>query len=364
MKNKIKINAVGDVMLGDFPLTLGFGVKSSILKNTANGVFDEVKHVLKDCDICFGNLEAVLSDNGLKDNDITSGQMRGKPCFVEILKEAGFNVMSLANNHAMQHGSEAFIETRDVAARYGVSPVGVLGVDGRVIPHFVDVNGMRVCFLGYSLRPEKYNFPALYAQAKSDEIVDEIKIYKKICNVVILSLHWGDEFVGIPSPEQICNARSFVDAGASLVIGHHSHTIQGIEKYKNGLIAYSLGNFVFDFWQKKMRKTLILHCELSNDGVESFYISTVMIDKNFHPIILDGAESKKIVSLVDRLSLKIKKINTSSFLQKIKYKFAVKIVLMINKIENRVYFVRNLFKYEPWVVTQSFRNFLIARFNK
>lgn len=361
MKDKIRLKAVGDVMLGDFPLALGFGVRSSILANRDGHLFDKIKHALKECDICFGNLEAVLSDYGLKNNDIRSVQMRGKPSFVEMLKDAGFNVLSLANNHAMQHGSEAFIETKDVVMQAGIAPVGVLGVNSRVVPHFIDVNGIRVCFLAYSLRPEKYSSRILYAQSDPTEISQDIKVNKEISDIVVLSLHWGDEFVQIPSQEQMRNAHSFVDAGASLVIGHHSHVIQGIERYKNGLIAYSLGNFVFDFWQKKMKKTLILNCELSKSGVDSFSITTAYIDEGFCPVVLSGNESNKLYLKIDSLSMKIKKIDTNCDKQKIKYIIIVKTALIINKLENRVYFIVNLFKYERWIVLQSLSSFIKSR---
>jgi len=362
MKGKVRLNAVGDLMLGDFPLTLGFGVRSSIREKIDGNPFNKIKHVLMNCDICFGNLETVLSDYGLKNNDIKSAQMRGDPCFVELLKDAGFNVMSIANNHAMQHGPEAFIETKEGLIQGGIAPIGIVGANRRVVPHFMEVNCLRVCFLGYSLRPEKYCPQILYAQPNVWEIVEDIKLNKARSDIVIVSLHWGDEFVQLPSPEQIRSAHSFIDAGASLVIGHHPHMVQGIERYKDGVIAYSLGNFIFDYWQNKLRKTIILHCELSIKGVESFDITTAYIGKDFNPIVLYGSKSNALSLMVDSLSKKIEKIDTNSYKQERKYLLSVKTGLLINKVQNRIYFLKNIFKYERWVVIQSIRNFINLHF--
>ena len=345
-------------MLGDFPLTLGFGVSSSILKKINADPFANIRSFLKDCDICFGNLETILSDCGLSEFNIASSQMRGRPCFVKLLKDAGFSTMSLANNHAMQHGPEAFTETKKMLIQNFITPLGLADANGRVQPVFFYIKGIRVCFLAYSQRPEKYASSSLYAQSEVSQIIEDIKNSKKICDIVILSLHWGDEFVQIPSSEQISNAHSFVDAGVSLLIGHHPHVIQGIETYKKGLIAYSLGNFVFDFWQKKMRETIILHCNLSKDGVESFYVSPVIIDKNYSPTLLMGNERNKLLFKLNSLSEKIIKTDFSCEKQKNKYQVEVNRSLKINQIENRLFFLSNLFKYERWVVRQSLLNFI------
>lgn len=361
MKDGIRLNAVGDVMLGDLPLTLGFGVRSSLRKGIIKDPFGKTKGVLSDCDICMGNLETVLSGHGFKEKDIRSAQMRGDSSGIDLLKDAGFNVMSVANNHAMQHGPEAFKETEKGLVAGGVSPIGLAGADNRCVPFFMEKNRIRVCFLGYSLRPEKYCPETLYARARVCEIVEDIKVNKARCDVVVVSLHWGDEFVQVPSPGQVRDAHSFVDAGASLIIGHHSHTIQGIEEYAGGVIAYSLGNFVFDFWQDKLRETLILQCELSKSGVESFRIIPAHIDTDYCPVILTGHEAEKVTGKVNGLSNMIGTIDLQCEKQAEKYVSTVKANLSLHQAENRFFFLKNIFNYESWVVTQSIKNFVGSR---
>jgi len=361
MTNIFRLNAVGDVMLGDFPLTLGFGVRSRILTDNGKDLFRNIKHILKNSDVCFGNLETVLSDQGIIEQDIRSFQMRGSPHFAGMLKDAGFNVMSVANNHAMQHGSAAFAETVDIMDDQGILPVGVAEADGRIVPRFIQVKGIKVCFLAYSMRPEKYCPSIFYASADTNAVCEDIRRYKEKCDVVIVSLHWGDEFVQVPSPTQVKDAHSFVDAGAALIIGHHPHVIQGIEKYNNAIIAYSLGNFVFDFWQKKMRETMILHCDLSCNGVEKYDVSTVYIDNDYSPELMTGKQRKYALSRLERLSLRIGKLDLNSESETRRYDMSVKIALLLNKLENRWFFLKSMGRYERWVTVQSLKGFIRAR---
>jgi poly-gamma-glutamate synthesis protein (capsule biosynthesis protein) len=364
MTETIKLNAVGDVMLGDFPLTLGFGVGSSIGKNDHVGLFDGITHVLKNCDICFGNLEVVLSNIGLKKKDIISSQMRGDPCFVEILKDAGFNVMSVANNHILQHGSGAFYDTIERLVQNGILPIGVADLNEKIKPQFIKKNGMNIGFLAYSFRPEKYWPEVLYAKSDINSIINDIQMTKSNCDVVVVSIHWGDEFVQYPSLEQIKIGRLFIDAGASLILGHHPHILQGLEYYKCGLIAYSLGNFVFDFWQNKFRKTFILHCELSKKGIENYNYTPVYIKSNYAPEIMDGKGNAELLQMVHTLSKKIQNITIESNFQEKIYKANVRKKLFINKVENRLFFLKNFFRYEPWVLRQSICRFIGERLIK
>lgn len=357
----IKLTAVGDVMLGDFPLTLGFGVRSMIQRNASGCIFDEIKPIFQKSDLCFGNLECVLSDYGLIKRDLKSNQMRASPYFTDILGEAGFNVMSIANNHAMQHGPEAFTETKDRLVQKNIVPVGLACENGKVLPKIVELKDMRICFLGYSLRPEKYSLTALYARGGPDEILQDICENKVKSDVVIVSLHWGDEFVDAPSPQQVNLAHSFVDAGATIVLGHHPHVLQGIEKYRNALIAYSLGNFVFDFWQDKMKESIILQCEVSKEGLSSFNIVPVYINSLYQPTLLKGVKASALIKKVNSLSEIISLIKTNDLNEQKKYDRNVKKKEIINQVQNRLFFFRNFLRYERWIRNQSLKNFLMAR---
>ena len=113
MQNKIVITAVGDIMLGDLPMCSGFGVGSTIKKYGSKFIFGRIKDELSG-DIIIGNLEAILSDKNKNIFSINSMSLRGSPKSVEGLKYAGFNVLSLANNHSLEHGYESLYETMDL----------------------------------------------------------------------------------------------------------------------------------------------------------------------------------------------------------------------------------------------------------
>jgi poly-gamma-glutamate synthesis protein (capsule biosynthesis protein) len=329
----------------------------------SDDLFRNVADLLQDSDICFGNLESVLSDNGEIEKDIKSFQMRGAPGIAKSLRNAGFNIMSVANNHAMQHGDEAFYETCAVMLREGIQPLGIRSNGNRTVPVRLVVNGCSVALLGYSLRPEKYSKNALYARVPVDQIIHDIETQKADNDIVIVSLHWGDEFVRVPSPKQVKAGHAFVEAGASLIIGHHPHILQGVERYRNSIIAYSLGNFIFDFWQKKYRDTAILQCELSGRGVEECKVTPAQIGKNYCINQVVGEKAKCMHAMLDRLSEKISHIDLDSKRQLSKYESTVKYALIINQIENRMFFFRNIFKYQNWVVKQSLANFISCRYS-
>ena len=356
MNDNVKIAAVGDVMLGDFPLTNGFGVRSYIEKNPGINIFRHVKPIFDLNDICFGNLECVLSNVGYNPNDLKASQMRGSPESVKLLRNAGFNIMSISNNHIMQHGKEPFKETVKVLESERIIPIGIKNNDINKIYRSFKIKNLKICFLAYSLRPEKYSNEILYCKSNKNEIIEQIIEVKKKCDFLIVSLHWGDEFISYPSYNQISDAHSFIDAGANIILGHHPHILQPIEIYKNGLIAYSLGNFVFDFWQKKLRKTIILEIEISKKRIENYNITPLYIDNNYTPILMKSNEFKNESENID---WKIKK--SKIYIEDKKYSELVKKLEIKNKIENRLYFLKNILRYKPSIIYQSFLNFIQNR---
>lgn len=120
----IKIGAIGDIILGDHPLYYGIGVRSRIEKYHRNP-FEFVAPVLKQYDIVIGNLETVLSDKKMAKKNYYSFQMRGRKDFTSFLKEAGINVVNIANNHILQHGFEAMEETIELLKKNNIHVVGI-----------------------------------------------------------------------------------------------------------------------------------------------------------------------------------------------------------------------------------------------
>lgn len=360
----INIAAVGDIMLGDRPLMVGLGVRSSIEHSSLYDPFADVCEIFKKHDVVFGNLEAVISEHGKKERNFKSLQMRGPKKSISLLKNAGFNVLSIANNHIMQHGDGAFKETVDLIQENDILPIGCIDSDERPLPKYVKIKDTVIGFVGYSLRQEKFSCNKRYAHGDFRTLLHCVKEYKDNCDFLIVSLHWGDEYVSWPSREQIRQARLLADEGASLILGHHPHVIQGIESYNKSIIAYSLGNFVFDVWQKRLRQSCILSVKLRKNMQHEVSRIPVMIDQKFRPLILKGKDSLSLNKKYQELDKLIQDIPYFIIPQYDGYAQYVKLNEIRNKIENRALFVYNLRKYNNWVVKQSLLRFVEDRINK
>ena len=111
-----------------------------------------------------------------------------------------------------------------------------------------------------------------------EQLLDDVRAARRKADIVIVSLHWGTEYAREPDPEQRAFAHQLIDAGATLVLGHHPHTPQPVERYHHGLIAYSLGNFVFDPTRDHARHGLLLHCTLARGRVVRYRVTRTHIE--------------------------------------------------------------------------------------
>lgn len=339
MHNNIEIVAVGDIMLGDFFMCNGFGVGSTIKKYGSKFIFEHIKDELS-ADIVFGNLEAVLSDENKNIFSITSMSLRGSKRSVEGLKYAGFTILSLANNHSLDHGYGALFDTMDILKRYKISYVGV-GKNHAEARRalIVDIKNKKIAFLSYCLRPDKNAYRSINDKG---EILEAVKNIKSYVDYVIVSLHWGDEFVQIPAPWQIDFAHTVIDGGASIILGHHPHVLQGIEEYNEGIIAYSLGNFVFDMWHEDERMGGILKIYLGEDiGYE--FIKT-HINSQFQPIPVKNTELPEVF-----------KMDEEEYLEQ------VSILQNLHKKGYKKFFLSHLFKYNKLIIPSLIVHSLLYR---
>jgi poly-gamma-glutamate synthesis protein (capsule biosynthesis protein) len=210
--------------------------------------FAAMKPVLRQADIVFGNLECAVASGGQPIEK--QFRFRAEPRRISVLAESGFTVVSLANNHAWDYGRSALLETVLNVRRTGVLTVGA-GKD-RSEAHRMQIvvrRGVRVGFLAYlgllpALIPESDTAPSL-SMAGLDVIRREVRAARGRVDVLIVSLHAGKEGSTTPTSIQRSFAHAAIDAGADLVIGHHPHVWQPLERYHQHTICYSLGNFVF-----------------------------------------------------------------------------------------------------------------------
>jgi poly-gamma-glutamate synthesis protein (capsule biosynthesis protein) len=292
--------AVGDIMLAR-------RVGKKIESLGVDFPFEYVAGLLSEADLTFGNLESPISSLGtaVKGKEVT---LRAAPQTVGSIKKAGIDVVSLANNHAMDYGEAALMETMDILAHNGIIYTGA-GANSAAArrPASFEINGIKVLFLAYSYRfhmvvEAQQEHPGV-AIARGEDVRSDIEKAKECADIVIVSFHWGWEYSDHPDKETRELAHLAVESGANLVIGHHPHVIQGVEAYRGGLICYSLGNFIFDQRGTRTRRGLILRCSIGRSGVQRGELLPVVIDAlNLQPSLAAGEVAESILTELKRLS--------------------------------------------------------------
>lgn len=256
------LHCVGDVWLGDNPFQMGRGIRSVGRKDGYASFFEGVSFQQAEQDLVIGNLESVLSDPPPDTREFSTLIDRGEPKAAEALSRAGFTHFSLANNHIFEYGPEGLGDTADALDRHKLRHFG-----SRHRPyHIHDANGLRIGLLSWSLLPDPldgtYNTREYYNVSPDiAPVLEQIEEVRPHCDRIVLSLHWGYEFMPQPSREQVATRRSLVDSGVDILLGHHSHVVQPVETYRTGLIAYSLGNFLMDTWLPATKRGVVLRVD-------------------------------------------------------------------------------------------------------
>jgi len=178
-------------------------------------------------------------------------------------------------------------------------------------PAFIEKHGFKIALLAYNnTLPLEFNAshhtPGT-AQGRWEYIETDIKKAKASADLVIVSFHWSAELLKEPKPYQHSLARLCIDSGADLVFGHHPHVIQGIEIYKNRVIAYSLGNFIFGSYSKKVKDAIVLQVKMAKDGPRSVTIFPINVNNHqvvFRPKPLTGPKAVLVLEELSTLSSK------------------------------------------------------------
>ena len=306
-KENVSIAAVGDIMLGS-----PFPNESRMPPGDGVNLLDPVAEILKSADIAFGNLEGPLADGGAS----TKCRPGSTKCFAfrmptrygQYLKDAGFDVMSVANNHAGDFGAAGRRTTRETLDKLGILHAG--SDSGRYSTAVVTAKGLKVAFIGFATNAISLNVNNIAAAEAA------VRQAEKMADIVVVSFHAGAEGSDakrVPNRTEIFygekrgNLRQFskavIDAGADLVIGHGPHVLRGMEIYKDRLVAYSLGNFATYGWfrlEGDTAETLVLVTELAPDGA--------FLGGKIHPFRLEGRgllvadDSRSAVGTIRNLS--------------------------------------------------------------
>jgi poly-gamma-glutamate capsule biosynthesis protein CapA/YwtB (metallophosphatase superfamily) len=300
---RVTLDAVGDIMLAR---TVG----DQILDKGPQIVFAGVQPILDSADIRVGNLECAITSRGQPEHK--SFTLQAPVEAAQALSSGGFDVLSLANNHAMDYGYAGLADTESILSQSGIASVGA-GLDAAAAhaPVIIERNGLRLAFLAYvDVLPENSGFePRSWSATETSpgvawadpaQIKADVNAAKRQADLVIVLLHGGLEITTVINnitDEQRLEARTAIDSGAALVVGSHPHVLQQIERYHGGLIAYSLGNFVFDQYDGIANASVILRVVLSPEGVQSYDYVPVLIEKGL-PHVITSEQVPAIGTLV------------------------------------------------------------------
>ncbi|WP_321495880.1 CapA family protein [uncultured Desulfobacter sp.] len=274
---------------------------------------DEIQSLFKSCDLVFANLECTLEGN---EKIPTEPRVLTTESQILSLEQSGIDCVSLGNNHAFDCYDQGFIRLREMLSDIGIRSCGAgLNMQEAMEPAIYDIQGIQLAIIGVVDRSSGiYRFAGEsnsgVAPLETESVCLQIRELKQMVDHVIISSHWGMERFRIPSPEQMNQARAFADAGASLVLGHHPHVVQGMEMVENVPVVYSLGNFMSSHvywdsgdnldWNKFERVGCIFMCEFTKDNVVNIQQIPVYDDGVCIKIDKNGW-ADKCISKVNRL---------------------------------------------------------------
>lgn len=300
---ELRIAAVGDIMLGGTaaPEMQKFGYDYP---------FELTKDILRQAQIVFGNLEGPLTDAGTAEA-AKQYVFRSPPDMVApALARAGFNVVSLANNHTLDYGPEGLEDTLAALKKAGIRHAGAgrNDIEARQ-PVYMMADGVTVAFLAYSLTfPEEFwagpDKPGT-AFGHEKHVRADVATARATADIVVVSFHWGQEGKIELRDYQTRLAHAAIDAGASAVLGHHPHILQGVEQYKHGVILYSLGNFAFGSYSNTATRSavaLLTFRDRQWRELKMIPLNVKNAEVVFQPRPLVGRDATEVVEHLQQLS--------------------------------------------------------------
>ena len=270
---EIQISLVGDILLDA-------SIRGHIDKQGYAYPYEHVKEYFLNDDLSIGNLETSITLAGEKWPD-KQFSFRSDPKNLPYMKEAGIEVVSLANNHSLDYGYEGLMDSLNYLEEANIEFVGAgRNIEEAIKTVIIDKNNIKIGILGFSrVVPDvgwwaTANRPGL-AGAYDGQLEGALKIIqaaKEEVDILIIALHWGKELHEEPRIEEIRAAKRMIDSGADVIAGHHPHVLQGIEIYKNKPIFYSLGNFIFGSRNDLTANTIIAQLNYENQNLKEIEI--------------------------------------------------------------------------------------------
>ncbi len=359
LDSKVKLIFVGDIFPANLDSTIGFGIASVFYRHNGQFWKKSIKEITQDSDFAFGNLESPLLFDEKK---ATQTSFASSYRFASFLKGCGFNVLSIANNHILEQGEEGFFEAISILNNANIKPVGFQKDNNSNLVILIKDN-VTFGFAAYNSVHDIKN-PDLYSDFCIDKAIASLnKMKNSGVDCKIVSLHWGwhEEYINIPSAENMKIARTLIDNGADIIVGHHPHVVQPIEKYKNKLIFYSLGNFLFDMiWSKNVRTCLavkVLYDKLTKKL--DYELIPIYLSNNYTPLLYDKAKFEK---KIQKYSNQMKLFNENENEYCKKRRRQMKINQYYQRIMMKIFLIKNWNKLSSFGKSQYIKKIKIKIF--
>jgi poly-gamma-glutamate synthesis protein (capsule biosynthesis protein) len=276
--NQSKNTLVTATMVGD--IMFGRHVEEVTDRYGQEHLFRYVKPYFDQADYSTGNFEhpVTWSDDYEKQEKYINVQTKSQS--VETLKKLNLSVLNAANNHSMDYLENGLNDTIRTFQIFDLDVVGI-GLEEAGGINYQTVNGIKIATLGFT---DAYvagsgatkSKPGVL-RAKPDIFIPLIHEAKEKADLVVVHAHWGQEYETEPSQRQKKLAEAMADSGADIILGHHPHVLQPVDVYKDTVIFYSLGNFIFDQGWSKTRESAIVQYKLLKNGVGRFEITPILI---------------------------------------------------------------------------------------
>ena len=314
----VELAAVGDILLDR-------RVARKIASVGESRAFAGVRESIASADLALGNLECPLTQQCQPSSKRIA--FRADPRMVEALSGAGFDILSLANNHSMDCGTGGLLETMRNLRESGLAWSGAGPSRAQAeAPLILNVKGIRIAIVSFTAiapvtadRPPEDDGPSVAIMSR-DSFLRALAYARTQADVIVASLHWGTEYASRPGAEQRETARLAARAGADLIVGHHTHSLQGMELIASGegarkrysLAAYSLGNFAFDSPRalgRRVTESAILRCRFDRRGLISAEVIPITLD-NYLPRPARPDEAQSILLRLGALSAELNTLMT------------------------------------------------------
>ena len=304
-KDVSTLSFVGDVSLADnWFIAPKYDERGGI-----NGVLSsDILKLMKASDLMVANSEFTVSNRGSKlPNKLYT--FRAKPERLSIYSEMGVDMVTLANNHVYDYGDEAFLDMLDSFDEYKIPHIGAgHNISEAKKPYYFIINGYKFAFVS-ATRAEKYIMTpgatedslGVFRCYDPTQLINTIKELRLKNDYVIPIVHFGKEDSHELEDEQVSSAKAYIDAGADVVVGHHAHTLQGIEIYNDKPIIYNLGNFLFN---DLVVDTAVFQIKLNENGEMEYYMIPA-IQKNCSTSLLYDNEKQRVIDDLNSWSINV-----------------------------------------------------------